>query len=301
MAPPMIVELQDTTTSKISKELVTMRGAGGALSRVLTLVILTKCGWEEETISIAAKSSRETPCRIIVLVDAGATAPTRLDAQIRVGGDTGTAEVILLRGYGKLAAESASLISSLLLPDVPIIAWWPHDAPQSAGETSIGRIAHRRITDSANEDDPQRALDNIRRTYQAGDTDFAWTRLTNWRSQLASVLDQVEDSPVTAAVVEGASNSPSTMLLAAWLTFALEVPVTTVAGPAGTGVSRVILRMPSGDIQLVRPGDSFAELTLPNQPARRILLPRRERTDCLADEIRLFNSDEVFGDALLLL
>ena len=180
------------------------------------------------------------------------------------------------------------------------VAWWPHGAPKNACETSIGRIAHRRITDSANENDPQRALENIRRTYKAGDTDLAWTRLTNWRIQLAAVLDQVDSSPVTAATVEGASDSPSTILLAAWLTFALGAPVTIVADHAGTGIRRVRLSRNSGDMQLFRPGLSIAELPQPGQPAQRISLPRRTLKDCLAEELRRLDPDEIFGETLLL-
>ncbi len=296
----MIVDLPDTTTSKISKKIMALREAGGviALGRVLTLVVVTKSGLEEEAIDAANEASREHPCRIIVLADAGADAPTRLDAQIRVGGDAGASEVILLRGYGELAQESESLVAALLLPDAPIVAWWPHGAPNNACQTSIGKIAHRRITDSANEADPQAALDRIRNTYKAGDTDLAWTRLTNWRIQLAAVLDQADGSPVTAVAVEGASDSPSTILLAAWLTLALDAPVTIVADPAGTGIRRVRLTRPGGDIQLYRPGPTIAELTQPGQPAQRISLPRRTLKDCLAEELRRLDPDEVFGDVL---
>jgi glucose-6-phosphate dehydrogenase assembly protein OpcA len=296
----MIVDLPDTTTSKISKEIMALREQGGviALGRVLTLVVVTKSGLEEEAIEAANEASREHPCRIIVLADAGAAAPTHLDAQIRVGGDAGASEVILLRGYGELAEESESLVAALLLPDAPIVAWWPHGAPKNACETSIGRIAHRRITDSANEPEPQAALDNIRRTYKAGDTDLAWTRLTNWRIQLAAALDQVDDSPVTAVAVEGASDSPSTILLAAWLTLALDVPVTIVADPAGTGIRRVRLCRTGGDIQLFRPALTVAELTQPGQPAQRISLPRRNLKDCLAEELRRLDPDEVFGEVI---
>ena len=46
---------------------------------------------------------------------------------------------------------------------------------------------------------------------------------------------------MTAVAVEGASDSPSTILLAAWLTLALDAPVTIVADPAGTGIRRVRL------------------------------------------------------------
>ncbi|WP_051423456.1 glucose-6-phosphate dehydrogenase assembly protein OpcA, partial [Arthrobacter sp. MA-N2] len=232
-----------------------------ALGRVLTLVVVTTSGLEEEAIEAANDASREHPCRIIVLADAGAHAPTRLDAQIRVGGDAGASEVIVLRGYGELAKESESLVAALLLPDAPIVAWWPHGAPENACETSIGRIAHRRITDSANEPDPAAALARIRETYRAGDTDLAWTRLSNWRIQLAAALDQVDARSVTAIEVEGASDSPSTILLAAWLRRALDAPVTIVPDPTNHGIRGVRLTLPTGDIRLHRPGHTIAELT----------------------------------------
>ena len=270
----MIVDLPDTTTSKISKKIMALREQGGviALGRVLTLVVLTRSGLEEEAIEAANEASREHPCRIIVLADAGAQAPTRLDAQIRVGGDAGASEVIVLRGYGELAEESESLVAALLLPDAPIVAWWPHGAPKNAAETSVGRIAHRRITDSANEADPVTALENIRRTYKAGDTDLAWTRLTNWRIQLAAVLDQADGTPVTAVAVEGASDSPSTMLLAAWLTLALDAPVTIVADPAGTGIRRVLLTRARRRHPALPPRTDHRR-TDPARPARRNASP----------------------------
>lgn len=296
----MIVHLSDTTTSSISKKIMALREQSGviALGRVLTLVVVTRSGLEEEAIEAANEASHEHPCRIIVLADAGASAPNRLDAQIRVGGDAGASEVIILRGYGELAVESESLVSGLLLPDAPIVAWWPRGAPDNAGETSIGRIAHRRITDSANESEPQLALENIRNTYRAGDTDLAWTRLTNWRIQLAAALDQVDSSPVTAVTVEGASDSASTLLLAAWLTLSLKAPVTVLAEREGTGIRSVRLSRATGAVQLSRPDRSVAELTQPGQPTQRISLPRRTLKDCLAEELRRLDPDEVFGETV---
>ncbi|WP_026550454.1 glucose-6-phosphate dehydrogenase assembly protein OpcA [Arthrobacter sp. Br18] len=296
----MIVDLPGTTTSKVSKELMTLRDKGGvvALGRVLTLVVITRSGYEEDAIEAANEASREHPCRIIVLAEGSADEDTRLDGQIRVGGDAGASEVIVLRGHGELANENESLVSALLLPDAPIVAWWPHGVPEAASRTSIGSIAHRRITDSANEQDPTAALFNISRTYEAGDTDLAWTRLTNWRIQLAAVLDQLDASPVTAVTVEGASDSPSMVLLAAWLTLTLNAPVTIAAGPAGTGLRRVRLSRKAGEVELHRPHGDVAELYQPNQPVQRISLPRRGLQDCLAEELRRLDPDEVFGEVI---
>jgi glucose-6-phosphate dehydrogenase assembly protein OpcA len=296
----MIIDLPDTTTSKVSKEIVAIREQGGviALGRVLTLVVLTRRGYVEEAISAANEASREHPCRIIVLAVGSAEEPTRLDAQIRVGGDAGASEVIVLEGFGDLASESESLVSGLLLPDAPIVAWWPHGAPSSAATTQVGRIAHRRITDSANEPDPRTALRNIGSTYAAGDTDLAWTRLTNWRIQLAAVLDQVEPEPITRVTVEGASDSPSTLLMAAWLQQALQAPTDIIEDPAGTGMRRVVLERSGGNIELFRPNLGIAVLTQPGQPEQRISLPRRNLEECLAEELRRLDPDDVFGEVI---
>src|SRR6187455_1736319 len=101
----MIVDLPNTTTSAISKTLVKIREEGGAvaLGRVLTLVIVTPLGEEEEAIEAANDASREHPMRVIVLSrGADRTEKARLDGQIRVGGDAGASEVIVLRAYGEV-------------------------------------------------------------------------------------------------------------------------------------------------------------------------------------------------------
>jgi len=101
----VIIDLPDTTTSQVSKKLVTLREEGGAvaLGRVLTLVIATAIGAEEEAIEAANEASREHPMRIIVVSTNGAAEKPRLDAEIRVGGDAGASEVIVLRAHGDTA------------------------------------------------------------------------------------------------------------------------------------------------------------------------------------------------------
>ncbi|MBN4844987.1 glucose-6-phosphate dehydrogenase assembly protein OpcA, partial [Staphylococcus sp. EG-SA-29] len=135
--------------------------------------------------------------------------PNRLDAEVSIGGDAGASEVIVLRGWGESSHPTESLLSALLLPDAPIVAWWPHALPESPVDHSVGRIATRRITDSAREPDAMRALHRLREVFAPGDTDLAWTRLTQWRIQLTAVLDDLEPSPVRKVIVEGSDRSPS--------------------------------------------------------------------------------------------
>ena len=303
----MIVDLPDTTTSKISKTLVKIREEGGAvaLGRVLTLIIATELGEEEEAIEAANDASREHPMRVLVIStgpdDRRTEKDARVDAQIRVGGDAGASEVVVVRAYGDAALDQESLVTGLLLPDAPVVAWWPKNHPAVISESPLGRIAQRRITDAAATDDPTHSLESIAASYRPGDTDFAWTRLTLWRAQLAAVLDQPPYESVTAIAVSGAADSPSTFLLAAWLQLQLQVPVTLEVTPASagsTGIHGVRLHRASGVVELERNDGAIATLHQPNQPTHDVSLPRRSMRDCLAEELRRLDPDEIYGAAL---
>ena len=295
----MIVDLPDTTVSKIARSLVSVREEGGAvaLGRVLTLIIVTADGLQEEAIEAANDASREHPMRVIVLI-ADPTGEPKLDAQIRVGGDAGASEVIVLRAHGPAAASQEGLITGLLLPDAPVVAWWPDHPPVSPSTSEVGRVAQRRITDASTPPFAKTRLSQLGATYAPGDTDLAWTRLTRWREQLAAVLDQPPYEPVTAVEVVGAGSSPSTGLMAAWLRLKLGVPVSWRSADPDEwehGIQFVRLTRPSGDILLQRSNDIDATLTQPGQPSHDIVLPRRTLRECLAEELRRLDPDVLYG------
>ena len=60
----------------------------------------------------------------------------------------------------------------------------------------------------------------------------------------------------------------------------------------------VRLERASGAVELVRPEGQVATLTQPGQPARRVSLARRATDDCLAEELRRLDPDDVLGDVL---
>jgi glucose-6-phosphate dehydrogenase assembly protein OpcA len=295
----VIVDLPDTTVSKIARSLVSVREEGGAvaLGRVLTLVIVTTHGLEEDAIEAANDASREHPMRVIVLMT-DADGESKLDAQIRVGGDAGASEVVVLRASGDAASNEESLITGLLLPDAPVVAWWPDNPPAEPSTSPIGRMAQRRITDAATKPYAKDRLSRLGPNHAPGDTDLAWTRLTHWREQLAAVLDQPPYEPVTAVEVVGSGSSPSTGLLAAWLRLKLDVDVEwRYASPDEWphGIQRVRLTRASGDIVLERSNDLDATLTQPGQPSHDIVLPRRSLRECLAEELRRLDPDLLYG------
>ncbi|MDQ1173630.1 glucose-6-phosphate dehydrogenase assembly protein OpcA [Microbacterium testaceum] len=296
----MIIDLPDTTVSAISKSLVSVREEGGAvaLGRVLTLIIVTHHGAEEEVIAAANDASREHPMRVIAVSLGDSDEEPRLDAQIRVGGDAGASEVVVLRAHGPAGSNAESLVTGLLLPDAPVVAWWPADAPETPSTSAIGRIAQRRITDASSQADPAAWVAQLGKHYAPGDTDFSWTRVTRWREQLAAVLDQPPFEPVTAIEVRGAADSPSTALLAAWLGMKLDAPVDYAYLPAdewASGIKSVRLTRPSGDTLLERPESGVAVLTQPGQPTHDLAFPRRTLRECLAEELRRLDPDLLYG------
>jgi glucose-6-phosphate dehydrogenase assembly protein OpcA len=299
----MIVDLPSSTTSAVNRKIVELRERGGvlALGRVLTLVIITDDGAGiEHSIEAANSASREHPCRVIVLARGQRRAAARLDAQIRVGGDAGASEVVVLRGYGPLAADDAGagMVTPLLLPDAPVVAWWPTEAPAVPSEHPVGKLAQRRITDALSAKNPLKAFEQRRANHVAGDTDLTWTRLTLWRALLATALDAPPHEPVTGAVVAGEVVSPSTDLLAGWLAVCLDAKVKRSPAESGEGLVTVRLERRSAPVELVRPDGKVGTLRQPGQPDRLVALARREVRDCLAEELRRLDPDEIYGAAL---
>lgn len=297
----MILTLPDTTTHAVNKQLVDLRDEGGAvaLGRVLTLIIDTTDADAEAAIEAANDASREHPCRVIAIARGNRELPNRLDAQIRVGGDAGASEVIVLHLHGELADHGAAVVVPLLLPDAPIVAWWPQEIPDDPANDPLGRMAQRRITDTAACADSITALAQLKKHHRAGDTDLAWTRLTHWRARLAAALDLPPYEPVDRAVIIGNANSPSTELLAAWLAWALRCPVKIEGRPDVIGFQEVRLERQSGPVILARPnGGDTATLRQPGQPDREVSLPVRSMSECLTEELRRLDPDEVYGEAL---
>jgi glucose-6-phosphate dehydrogenase assembly protein OpcA len=297
----VIIDLPNTTTNDVNKRLVKLRDEGGAvaLGRVLTLVIDVGTHDVEEAIEAANDASREHPCRVIVIAQsADGGVEGELHAQIRLGGDAGASEVVVLRPSAHLVPHGDTLVMPLLLPDAPIVTWWPYDPPEDPAHHPLGSMAQRRITDSTSCSAPQQVLRRLASVHRPGDTDLAWTRITLWRGLLAAALDQPPFEPVTKVVVSGESTHPSVDLLAAWLAEDLDCEVEVERQDDARAITCVRLVRRSGDIVLDRPDGKTAALRQPEQPEHRIALPIRQLRECLAEELRRLDPDEVYAETL---
>jgi glucose-6-phosphate dehydrogenase assembly protein OpcA len=299
----MKIDLTDTTASKINKALVQGRRAIGtpAVGMVLTMVIVTDEENAYDAIKAAEQASHEHPSRTLVVIKRHARTPrertqSRLDAEVRVGSEAGTGETVILRTYGEVSEHADSVVLPLLLPDAPVVVWWPVDAPEVPAKDPLGALAQRRITDMYAVEHPLQALESRVRSYSPGDTDLAWTRLTPWRSMLAAALDQARERIVSAAVESEAEN-PSAELLARWLEARLGVTVDRVV-TAGPVVTAVRLGTERGEIVIDRPEGPLATLSLPGQPSRTLALKVRPTSELIAEELRRLDADEMYAIAL---
>jgi glucose-6-phosphate dehydrogenase assembly protein OpcA len=259
---------------------------------IMTLVIVVADEDAEEALAAAREAAREHPSRLLgVIIGSGRGAST-IRAEIRTGfGSAG--EMALIRLSGEVTKHPASVVLPLLLPDSPVVVWWPTDAPEDPAADPIGSLANRRITDTAQA--RRRRSDALLTqcgSYADGNTDLAWTRLTPWRAMLAAALDTF-DVKVTGIRIAAERVSPSADLLGAWLADRLKAPLDRKKSD-GPGITEVTLTTRKGDISLTRPDGRLATLSVPGAPDRPVALRRRNVPELLSEELRRLDPDDVY-------
>jgi len=179
---------------------------------------------------------------------------------------------------------------------VPVVTWWPDEAPEMPAKHPLGALAQRRVTDSAASDDPHKMIAALAAAHQPGDTDFGWPRATPWRSLLAATLDQ-SHPPISDGEIAAEQDNPTADLIAAWLSLRLGVPVArTVSG--GPGITAASFSTPDGGIRIVRTDGRTATLSWPGHIDRKVSLHRRDTAELLAEELRRLDPDEVYAETL---
>lgn len=292
----MIVNLPDTTSREVARKLVELHETEGSVNsgRVLTLVVCAEHDEPTEgAIEAAIAASREHPSRVIVVSRGVRHARSRMDAEIRIGGDAGASEVIVLSLAGDMADHAHAVVIPFLLPDTPVVTWWPSIGPARPASDPLGTLGRRRIMDANRDPGLNTVLQRRLAGYSPGDTDIAWTQITPWRAILASALDRPPFTPVLEVDVTGPDRSPAIDLLAGWLRTALGVPTRRL-----TGSFEVRLVRTDGDTVLGVDENNNAVLTAPGKPDGKIAMTQRSLPVCIAEELRRLDVDEVYASAL---
>nr|WP_238397276.1 glucose-6-phosphate dehydrogenase assembly protein OpcA [Corynebacterium godavarianum] len=273
--------------------------------RVLTLLVAARDTEDSDTILETVRAAtREHPARVLVLLLGDETAPTSMNADLIVAAHSGASEMVVMRLFGDLTHHLGAVVTPLLLPDTPIVAWWPNEAPACPKEAELGSIAQRRIT-NAHSDASGDQLRARTDGYQPGDSDLAWSRITPWRGAVASALDRYHDDPVQSVHIDGAADDPSVDIAAGWLAACLNVGVTrgtrystNDSAAHGAPITRLALHCGGGDVTIEVVDDNTARITVPGSPDSYVALSARTDAECLAEELRHLDNDVTYARAL---
>jgi len=291
--------MPNTTTSKIARGLVEAQEHYTlTTSRVLTLIVVVNVDDEVDAVLDSVRdASHEHPSRVLVVITGSRDAEPLLNAELRVGGEAGASEIVVMHLFGPLADNAESVVTPLLLPDTPIVVWWPTAAPEEPSKTPIGELGQRRITHAAEKGDLRRLSSG----YAPGDTDMAWGEITQWRGIVASSLDRLPHEPVKRVEISGPSDSLAVDLAAAWMLDRLAVPVKRVVSDAPGEkftIHSVRFFRETSDIIIEAAEEGSVRVNVPGSPESMVALNTRSRAEILSEELRHLDADEAYAHTL---
>lgn len=226
---------------------------------VLTLVCvcLDEAG-ADDAAEVVSRLATNHPARVLFIVADRNAAPDGVDADLSLecsavgGADQVCAETVRLVVRGAPALHLGSVVTPLLLPDVPVVLWLTGAPPlDQALHGEAIHICERIVLDSDAYADPLDTLRTVDRAQHAHGAipigDLAWARLLPWRELLAQSFDGRDMQPFLHGVrrveVESCGTRPSSeaWLLAGWLGSRLDwahdaPPEITVSTRADSGV-----------------------------------------------------------------
>ena len=183
-------------------------------------------------------------------------------------------EVISLRLCGKRAVAPASVVTPLLVTDLPAFLRWRGPLPFGAQELEqmVG-VVDRLVLDSREWTDVRDDFSRLPALFdRVAVSDIAWARTLPWRAGAAELWPDVAE----AAVIRVAGPEPEALLLQGWLSTRLRHEVELEHEPAGE-VERVEV-----DGREARPGR--------DEP--------KTSSDLLSDELEVFGRDRVYEEAV---
>lgn len=237
--------------------------------------------WLEAATETLAGLAERHPSRAILLVPDPDAAEDAIDAEVSLRCFTVRgqehhvcSEVIRFRLRGRRAFAPASIVTPLLIADLPAFLRWRGRPPFGADEfEQLVGVADRLVVDSSEWPDLPGAYAELAAVFErAAVSDIAWARALSWRAALAGLW------PGIAEIHELRVAGPraDALLLVAWLRARLE-----------------------RDVELVH--DQADELELVAVDGEALPEPRDERptaSDLLSDELDKFGRDLIYEEAV---
>jgi hypothetical protein len=275
------VEEALTTVAEIERELARLRDETGMRTSVLTHMAWIPPEWERAALDTLAGLAERHPSRTILLLpepdgEDGLDAEVSLHAFTMPGVEQNVcSEIIELRLRGDRTRAPASIVTPLLIADLPAFLRWRGRPP--FGEEPFEQlidVADRLIVDSTEWPDLPAAYDELTGIFdRIAVSDIAWARTSRWRAQLASLWPEI--AGVERIHVRG--TAAQAHLLAGWLRSRLgrEIELDNTAADRLEGVDV------DGEPAPFPPGD-------PPAPS-----------DLLSDELDRYGRDSIYEAAVL--
>ena len=229
--------------AEMHREMLRTGGIEGSAVRLSVLNLVAACV-DMESADLAAQAvgrlGAKHPARAIIIVaDPQGADGIEADLSLQCSAvDQGQvcAEQVRLNVGGEAAYHMASVVTPLLVPDIPVYLWLIGSPPlhQAFGQDAVA-ICERLIIDSGEYEDQAATLAMLADELEAvGDAislcDVAWERTAMWRQILAQSFDGEEMRPfvhgITRVDVECSGNriSAQSWLIAGWLAARLDWP-----------------------------------------------------------------------------
>lgn len=273
---------------EIERELVRLREAStepGAAPRlrasVMTHIAWVPERWVEAATGTLAGLAERHPSRTILLLPRPDDQPDRLEGEVdlrcfvRDGEQREVCtEVISLGLCGSRTSAPASVVTPLLVSDLPVFLRWRGPLPFGASELEqlIG-VADRLVVDSREWPDAQADLGRLPELFERiAVSDIAWARTEPWRAGVAALWPEIAG----ASTLRVAGPEVEALLLQGWLR-------------ARLGGQIRLEHEPAGEIELVAVDGREAT------PER--LLPKTA-SDLLSDQLELFGRARVYEEAV---
>lgn len=280
--------IRDACIRDVERELARLRDESTESERAPSLrtSVMTHMAWVPEPWQDAAQRTlggleERHPSRTILLFPKPDEHRDALDAEVDLrcfaGGGAALGvcvEVVTLHLCGPRAARPASIVTPLLISDLPAFLRWRGALPFGASELEqLVDVADRLIVDTAEWDEP---ADGLARLPQLFDrivvSDIAWERTEPWRRSLAGLWPGIADLDTLAVTGPRAE----ALLLAGWLSGRLGRDVSLDHHDADE------LEQVEADGTAVEP--AFLDLLSPS--------------DLLSDQLEVFGRDRTYEEAV---
>jgi hypothetical protein len=197
----------DASIAEIEQELARLReasavpGTGGNMrTSVMTHCAWVPPGWLDAAEATLAGMNERHPSRVLILIPQ-ADQPDGLDAELSLrcfpsGERHVCSEVIELHLRGNRVLSPASIVLPLVISDLPVFCRWRGEPwfGEEAWEQLVG-VADRVIVDSS-EWDELRYRELCAAFDRTAVSDIAWTRLQDWRRQLAGLWPEIREQEI---------------------------------------------------------------------------------------------------------